>query len=139
MVKTDLVLIDTSAWLAALRKDFIARVKERINLLLHNGRVVTLGIIKLELLGGTKSESEFRRLKEYLESLDYIEIGDSEWERAYEIAYLLRRKAITVPYTDILIAACAATNGCVLVHMDKHFDLIAKEVEVEVESYVSSP
>jgi len=36
----------------------------------------------------------------------------------------LRRNGITVPYTDILIAACALTCGATVLHADVHFELM---------------
>ena len=54
----ELVLVDTSAWLFALRKDFIPKIKDRIDLLLKDNLVLTTGIIRLELLGGITTESE---------------------------------------------------------------------------------
>ena len=45
-----------------LRKDFIPAVKERIEHLLKENVIITTGILKLEILGGTKTEREFQRL-----------------------------------------------------------------------------
>jgi predicted nucleic acid-binding protein len=128
------VLIDTSAWLFALRKDFIPSIKNRIELLLKNDLVLTTGIIKLELLGGTKNEKEFERLKSSLDSLDYVTTGEIQWTKAYEMAFDLRRKGVTVPFTDILIAACALTADAVVMHADAHFDLMSNHVGLKVES-----
>jgi hypothetical protein len=66
-------LVDTSAWLYALRKEFNPVIKDRLDLLLKENRVLTAGIIKLEILGGTKSEKEFQRLKMRLDSQEECE------------------------------------------------------------------
>ena len=42
-----MVLIDTSAWLYALRKDFHPAIKEKIGALLHGNEVAINGMIKL--------------------------------------------------------------------------------------------
>ncbi len=42
------VLVDTSAWLFALRKDFLPQIKDRVDLLLKENLVLTSGIIKCE-------------------------------------------------------------------------------------------
>jgi predicted nucleic acid-binding protein len=130
------VLVDTSAWIFALRKDFIPSIKNKIEVLLRNDLVLTTGIIKLELLGGTKNEKEFQRLKSSLDSLDYVPIDEIQWTKAYEIAFDLRRKGVTIPSTDILIAACALTADAVVVHADAHFDLIARHVGLKTESFM---
>ncbi len=129
-------LVDTSVWVFALQKDYISKIKERIDLLLLKDLIITTGIIKLELLGGTKAESDYRRLKTRLHALDSVETDESVWESAYTMAFKLRRNGITVPYTDILIATCALKAGATLLHADSHFDLICRKSELRAESLV---
>lgn len=132
-----MVLIDTSAWLFALRKNFHPVIKNRIEKLLLESDVAINGMIELELLGGTKSEKEYDRLKRRLEGLHYIEADRSLWELSSRLAFDLKRKGLNFPYTDIFIAASALTEKAVLIHADSHFDLISKHSDVEVESFVS--
>jgi len=94
-------------------------------------------IIQLEILGGARTEREFHRLKSLLDALDRVEAERPVWERAYGLAFTLKRKGITVPYTDILIAACAMASGSTLVHADAHFDLMSEHVDLQVESLVA--
>jgi hypothetical protein len=134
----NLFLVDTSAWILALRKDFLPDVKDRVAYLLKENAIITSGMIKLELLGGTKEEKEFQRLKIRLDALEMVETNTSLWERAYDLAFSLRRKGITVPYTDILIAASALIMAATVVHADSHFDLIAHHCDIKVESFVDA-
>jgi predicted nucleic acid-binding protein len=132
---SDPFLIDTSAWLLALRKNFLPIAKDRIDHLLKEDVVITTGMIKLELLGGTKTEIEFQRLKARLDALDSVDTDMKLWARAYELAFNLRRRGVTIPYTDILIAACALRANASILHADAHFDLISKHFELKVESF----
>jgi len=129
-------LIDTSAWLLALRKDFIPEVKDRIDRLLKHDVVITTGIIKLEIIGGARTQKEFQRLKNRFNALDDIGTDDSVWQKACELGFKLRRKGVTIPHTDILIAACALQSGSIIVHADTHFDIMAKHAVIKVESLV---
>lgn len=131
-----LFLVDTSAWLLALRKDFLPVVKDRIDHLLREDAIVTTGIVKLEILGGTKTGKEFQRLKSRFDALYAVETDSLLWEEAYGLAFKLRRKGVTVPYTDILVAACAIKAEAVVLHADAHFDLMKKHVGLSVESCV---
>ena len=131
-------LVDTSAWILALRKDFLPGIKDRIAYLLKENAIITYGMIKLELLGGTKEEKEFQRLKIRLDALEMVETNTSLWERAYDLAFSLRRKGITVPYTDILIAASALMMDATVVHADSHFDLMGPHCGLKVESFVEA-
>lgn len=132
----DIFLVDTSAWLLALRKDFLPIVKDRISYLLKENLIVTAGIINLELLGGTRSKKEFQRLKSRLSALYMVPTDYTLWEDAYLLAFELRRKGITVPHTDILVSTCAREMGAIIVHADSHFDLMKKHFNLKVESYV---
>jgi predicted nucleic acid-binding protein len=131
---SDPFLIDTSAWLLALRKNFLPIAKDRIDHLLQEDVVITTGMVKLELLGGTKTKIEFQRLKARLDALDTVETDVRLWATAYELAFNLRRRGVTIPYTDILIAACALHTKAVVLHADAHFDLISEHFELKVES-----
>jgi len=132
----NLFLVDTSTWLYALRKEFNPVIKDRLDQLLKENLVITVGFIKLEILGGTKSEKEFQRLKMRLDSLEECETDSPLWEKAYDLAFQLRRKGVTIPYTDILIAAAALAHEATLLHVDAHFDPAAQFVNLRVESYV---
>ena len=132
---SDPFLVDTSAWLLALRKNFLPIAKDRIDYLLKEDLVISTGMVKLELLGGTKTEIEFQRLKARLDALDTVETDMQLWARAYELAFNLRRRGVTIPYTDILIAACALHANAIILHADAHFDIISKHFELKVESF----
>ena len=128
-------MVGTSAWLLALSKNFPPKAKDRIDHLLKEDVVITTGIVKLEILGGTKTEREFQRLKTRFDALDAVETDVELWDRAYGLAFKLRRKGVTLPYTDILIAACALNATAIILHADAHFDLISKHIELKVESF----
>ena len=65
-----------------------------------------------------------------------VKTNTSLWEKAYDLALRLRRKGITVPYTDILIAASAIAVDATVVHADSHFDLMGPHCGLKVESFV---
>ncbi len=132
-----MILIDTSVWLFALRRNYHPLIKERVEKLLVNDRVAMNGMIQLELLGGAKSEKEYDRLFQRLDSLYHIEADRPLWNRASKLSFELNQKGITVPYADILIAASALKENALLVHADSHFDLIAEHSDLKVESFVS--
>ena len=133
-MKDSKVLVDTSVWIFALKKNFHPQIKERVETLLRENIVVTLGLIRLELLGGAKTEKEFRRLRGLWEELTTIETSEYLWGKASELAFYLRRNGLTVPHTDILVAVAAIEAEVLLLHADSHFDLIAKHTELRAEN-----
>ena len=118
-------LIDTSAWILALRKGVSSRAMYEVDRRIADNQATTTGIIMLELLSGTRTEREYQELKEDLEALIQLETLYKTWERASHLAYELRRKGLTVPATDVLIMTVAVESGCSLLHADHHFDLMA--------------
>ena len=122
-----LTLIDTSAWISALREADSTRARDEIDRLIAENLAATAGIVQLELLSGTRTEREYKELREDLEALVQLEITATTWERASHLAYSLRRKGITVPSADVLIVTTAAENDCNLLHADRHFDLMVEQ------------
>jgi len=137
MLRDNLVLIDTSVWILALRKSPVAPVKDEIDHLLAENRVAIVPMIRLELLGGTKSANEFERLRSRLDALRQIPIDETNWEIAAELSFKLRQRGKVIPYTDILIGSAAILANVLLLHADKHFDLMAEETDLRVRSLVS--
>ena len=123
---SSLVFIDTSAWILAF-KGKNKKLSLLLDYLLKENRVATSGLVMLELSYGIKNQKEFKELKEEMKSLVWLEINEKIWERAYSIAFQARRKGVTVPSTDILIAALVIENNCTLLHSDKHFNVLSRK------------
>jgi len=132
-----LVLVDTSAWILVLKRSPDAAVKATIESLLNENRVAIIPIISLELLGGVKSREEFHRLKSRLDVLHWIPLEERKWGEAARIAFELRRKGITIPYIDIIIGTAALLHNLILLHADKHFDMMTEEIPLKVESLLA--
>ena len=126
------VLIDTSAWIAALRPSGLKEMKEKIEILLSEDRAAVSGIIMLELLSGTRAEKEYQDLSEDLEGLHYIPTGEDVWRCSYRLSRSVKKGGLTIPATDLLIASIAITSGCKILHLDKHFDLLAKHSPLQI-------
>lgn len=120
------ILIDTSAWIVSFKKASDPQLKEFLKSSILSGMAVTAPIIILELLQGCRTIEERDALKIKLESLDILSITQSVWEHAYEIAFSLRRKGVTIPTTDLIIAATAIENNSMILHHDEHYEMIAQ-------------
>lgn len=132
----ELFLLDTSAWIMVLRKNPLEELKNRVDHLLRENAVAVIPIVKVELLGGVKSEAEFEKLGRRLDSLVCLDLDDNVWDKASRMAFEFRKGGLTLPYTDTIIAAAAVSHNATLLHIDKHFDLIAKKGNIKVESFV---
>ncbi len=119
------VLVDTSAWVEALRRDGDPDVRAAVKTALLEGRAYLCDIVRLELWVGARGKDEQRMLRDLEQELATASTGTSVWSAAAQMARSCRRRGITVPATDLLIAACADQNDLGLLHHDTHFDQIA--------------
>lgn len=138
-MQSDLYLLDTSVWLDVLPPGGTnADLRVRVDALLNADQVATTGMVRLELLGSTRTEQEWDRLREYLSALHQLPVEEETWQEAAQMGFQLRRQGVTVPFTDLIIGAVAIKSDTVLLHRDRHFDLIAQHLPLHVESYLTT-
>lgn len=119
-------LVDTSAWIEALRAEGNEEVRDRVRRLLASGDAVFCDLVLLELWNGVRGGAERRYLAALEEDLELLETTGAVWQRSRELARRCRERGRTVPATDLLIFACSEVHGCRLLHKDRHFDQIAE-------------
>ena len=119
-----MILVDTSAWIVSFKKAGNHNLKEFVKQAIVSDHAVTSPIIVLELLQGCRSVEERDSLRTKLESLDLLPITPAVWEQAYDLGFSLRRRGLTIPTADLIIAALALENKTFLVHHDEHFEMI---------------
>jgi predicted nucleic acid-binding protein len=122
-----MTLIDTSAWVEALRRDGDEDVRSRVRGLLKTGHAILCDIVILELWNGARSEYERSKLRQITETLDRVPTTDAVWTMAKNLATACRTQGITVPSTDLLIAATARVHRLELLEADSHFRMIPEE------------
>lgn len=119
------VLVDTSIWIEYFNKPDSNAGKSLENLL-KKGRVFLTGIILTELLQGAKIEKEFESILESMLALPFLETTLNTWIQAGRISFALRKKGITIPTTDLIIANLSLENNCKIFTLDLHFNKIPR-------------
>ena len=120
------VLVDTSAWIDALRKDGDREVRVAVHGVMADGTAVLCDMVRVELWNGARGRAEQDMLRELDKELECVTTSPQVWEAAVELARACGRKGVTLPATDLLIAACADYHSLGLLHHDRHFDEIAR-------------
>jgi predicted nucleic acid-binding protein len=120
-----MVLVDSSAWIEALRRKGDLRVKLAIEGLLDAYEAQWCTPIRLEVLGGARKE-ERTRLGHRFSVIPYRPVHEEDWERAIALAWRLRDGGLTVPWLDVLIAAVALHDQVRVYAVDTHFREISK-------------
>ena len=126
------VLIDTSVWSLALRRNAggadaaVAELRE----LIREMRAEIIGPIRQEVLSGIRSLSTFETLRDHLKAFPDIEILTDDYERAAAFFNACRAKGVQGSNTDFLICAVSERNGIPILTTDADFDLYAQHLPI---------
>ena len=126
------VLIDSSAWLEFFKPSGKPLFKQIIAGLIKEQVIVIPGIIKVEILRGSRSHQEYQMLDNTLGGVRYLSVSEVFWSRLSLFNYDLLRKGVNVPLPDAYIALLAIENDVELLHYDRHYDLIAGKTKLKV-------
>ncbi len=88
--------------------------------------IATCGIILAELFHGVKSKNEKTEISEALADFQWISIPENLWWEVGDNLNLMKKKGLTVPFQDAIIATLSIQNDLYLLTKDKHFSEIAK-------------
>jgi predicted nucleic acid-binding protein len=120
-----MVLVDSSVWITAGRRDGDLAVKVALEYLLDAFEANWCGVVKLEVVAREKAERR-RRLEFFFSTIPYQPITEAVWDEAKLLGWKLRDAGVNVPNNDIMLAALATKNICRLYTVDAHFEQIAK-------------
>jgi hypothetical protein len=123
------LLVDTSVWSLALRRDASASEPEVHALkdaLLGTEVVVTTGLILQELLQGFAGPKARAQIIERFASLPLLQPDRDDYISAAEIRNTCRRAGIQVGTIDALLVQLCVHHGLTLLTTDKDFVLASK-------------
>lgn len=117
------VLVDTSVWSLALRRNTVGTAPELRELieLIGEGRVLMIGGIRQELLSGVRSAEQFKKLREALNAFPDIALEEDDYVEAARCFNTCRQHGIQGSNTDFLICAVAARRRVPVFTTDKDF------------------
>jgi len=119
------VVVDTSVWSLALRRNNLPEVMPIVNQLrdlIIDGRVVLLGAVRQEVLSGIRHAEQFTRLRNYLRAFPDLELTTEDYELAAEFYNTCRTHGIQGANTDFLLCAVTHRRGYSIMTTDKDFD-----------------
>jgi predicted nucleic acid-binding protein len=124
-------MIDSSVWIKYFR-DKTYHLTPVIKELMEKDALYINGIIQTELLKGAKSEKNYRLLQNNFNGLHYLEFNKDLFDSISEAAYKLRKKGITVPLTDLIIAVQCVEKNLILIEADRHYKFIREHFDLEL-------
>ena len=126
------VLIDTSVWSLALRRNQPADspvVTELIELI-REVRGQMIGPVRQEILSGIKTQVQFQKLRNHLRAFSDLEVTTRDYESAADFFNLCRGKGIQGSNTDFLICAIAARHKIPIFTIDEDFTLFQSQLPI---------
>ena len=120
------VVVDTSAWIEALRPDGSSRVRRLVDEAIEVSLAVVVDPVLAELAVGARSASERALLSELLAVLPCLHVQPETWQTAAELEARARGAGLIIPLVDLVVAALAMAEDFELLHVDRHYILLAE-------------
>jgi len=111
-----MILVDTSVLVSFLRTR-----DTRLGGLLQSLPTAICGAIRTEILAGSRTPNDRSRLITFLAAFRHIDTPEPIWDAVGDTISRLGSQALTVPFSDALIATLAIANDVELWHHDRHF------------------
>ncbi len=115
----DSVLLDTSVWIDAFQgktPDIVAVVQG----LLNDDRILTCGPVIFEIKRGLRPP-ERKKILPLFNALIRLSVDETVWDAAGDLDASLRKKGITIPPMDVIIAQVCLHHKIFLFTLDEHF------------------
>ena len=128
-------LLDTSIWILSFKSSSPESLRKKISYLLLEGKVVTCGLIILELVRGINTKEKLNEFLADFNSLEKLQFDEKVWEVSFNLSFKMKKRGRIIPATDILIASLAIRYDVVLFHSDKHFHIITENSPLKEEYY----
>ncbi len=128
------VVVDTSVWSLAFRRKGIVR-SEYVDLLkdlIHDGRVVLLGVVRQELLSGIRHREQFEQLRMKLRAFSEGGLGVEDHELAAAHFNSCMAAGVQGSLIDYLICAYASRRSLQILTTDPDFQNFSPYIPVSL-------
>ncbi len=124
MEKSEVVLIDTSSWIEALRSTGKKDIRKNVMNLMVDGKAAWCDMVTVELWNGARGKYEKQKLSDLEKEITCLQTTQEVWNLARILAKKCRLSGKTVPTADLVITACALFHRTKIEHCDVHIDII---------------
>lgn len=127
-----MIVVDSSVWIDYFNGK-TTRQTDLLNALLDQELIVVGDLILTEVLQGFRTDREFQRARQLLDTFLFAEMLGKDMALASAQNYRrLRSKGITVRKTiDVIIATFCIQNRLPLLHCDKDFEAMTRCLKLE--------
>jgi predicted nucleic acid-binding protein len=130
------ILVDTSIWSVALRRQKNTKEERRViqilSELVTESQVVIIGMVRQELLSGISSQKVFEELRDKMSIIDDVPALECDYLAAAELSNTCRRKGVQGSSVDFLICAIAIRSNLLILTTDKDFSEYARHIPIQL-------
>ena len=128
------VIVDTSVWSHAFRRDHSADAPEALELrrLIKDFRATIIGPIRQEILSGIPNAKQFTTLRGLMSAFVDEPLVAEDYERAASFFNRCRAKGIQGSHVDFLICSVAVSRARPIFSTDKDFAGYAKVLPIKL-------
>jgi predicted nucleic acid-binding protein len=121
-----MILVDSSALIEYYRPAGSPTVRAAVAEVVDADLVAVNGVIQVEILGFASPRTSFEELLRHFKVFRWLHLQEEDFDFAAEIGFALRRKGITIPANDLIIAASAMRADVLLYHADSHYNTLSQ-------------
>jgi predicted nucleic acid-binding protein len=126
-----MILVDSSALIEYYRPSGLPPVRAAVTEVIDADLAVVNGIVRVEVLAfASPWQTSYSKLVSDFSAFRWLNLREPEFDLACDLGQTLRKKGITIPSTDLIIAASAVLSGATIYHTDSHFDDLARHCDV---------
>ena len=127
-----MVLVDTTVWVDFFGDRPLPHVEALQELIEGDADLCICGVILTEVLQGIRADADYRKTRDYFESLILMPMRRGTYEKSAQLYRSLRKKGVTIRKPiDCMIASVAIEHDLPLLHNDRDFDNIAKHSKLK--------
>lgn len=101
-----------------------SEIYERLDNIFISNDVIIPGVVRAELLHGSRSEKNQKEIHSNLSEFDTLNLEGEDWETLGDQLYEYRKHGVTIPMSDAIIASIALAYGIVVWSRDEHFKMM---------------
>jgi hypothetical protein len=121
-------------WIRITGRNVIPAISDYFEAARARHRVLTTGMVRLEVMLGAETWSELLELQLLFSTFSEIEPRDVTWDEAGRLAMRMKGRGFHLRAQDLLIASVAIENNLTLVHADRDFEPLAEHEGLKTES-----
>ena len=121
-----MILIDSSCWIEFLRPGGDPHVRAVVADALEEAEAAVCDVTRVEILGNIARDREYEVTKTVFDGATAVAVDRADYDRGIAVGRALRKSGYAAPAVDLLLAAVALNRDALVLHTDRHFEVMGE-------------